>query len=209
MSRTRGFVLMDLLITTVFITALAAFLFPVFLRTREKGRTCVCQSNLRQIGMALQVYAKDNYGRYPPTDNDLTPLTPYLQGRGVLICPTRISAKVNSYTYHGGYAHDDSSRQILAHDPENILIHSEGINVLFLDGHVKWLRTTDNQFRLGLEGKPPPLPKRPPPPPQVPDTTGRSARPRGTAPEAEGTPPGAPPAEPSPPPPSPLKSGKG
>jgi len=150
MKRYHGFVLIDLLLTGLIISVLATVLLPVFARAREKARTSVCQSNLQQIGMALQVYAADHYGRYPPLDNDFRPLLPYLQEEGVLRCPSR-PEPTPSYTFHGGFANDDSPMRVLAHDREDQTVHSEGLNVLFLDGHVKWL--TRRHFDTTLRGQ--------------------------------------------------------
>ncbi len=50
------------------IAILAAILFPVFARAREKARQASCASNLRQIGMALQQYLQDYEERYPTDD---------------------------------------------------------------------------------------------------------------------------------------------
>ena len=41
------------------IAILAAILFPVFARAREKARMASCQSNLKQIGLSMLMYAQD------------------------------------------------------------------------------------------------------------------------------------------------------
>ena len=55
----RGFTLIELLVVIAIIAILAAILFPVFARAREKARQAACQSNLRQIGLALKMYCQD------------------------------------------------------------------------------------------------------------------------------------------------------
>src|SRR5437660_1778673 len=55
----RAFTLIELLVVIAIIAILAAILFPVFAQAREKARQATCQSNLRQIGMAVQMYAQD------------------------------------------------------------------------------------------------------------------------------------------------------
>lgn len=61
MSRQRktGFTLIELLVVIAIIAILAAILFPVFARAREKARQASCQSNLKQIGIAVLMYAQD------------------------------------------------------------------------------------------------------------------------------------------------------
>lgn len=62
----RGFTLIELLVVIAIIALLAAILFPVFSRAREKARQSTCTSNLKQIGMAFAVYCQDFDGWYPP-----------------------------------------------------------------------------------------------------------------------------------------------
>jgi len=55
----RGFTLIELLVVIAIIAILAAILFPVFAQAREKARQTSCTSNLKQVGMAIQMYAQD------------------------------------------------------------------------------------------------------------------------------------------------------
>ncbi len=71
-----GLCMADLLLTIAIIAILAAILFPVFARAREKARSATCVGNLVNIGLALRTYAADNDMAYPPRDNDLKPLWP-------------------------------------------------------------------------------------------------------------------------------------
>ena len=54
-----GFTLIELLVVIAIIGILASILFPVFGRARENGRRAACQSNLKQIGLALMQYSQD------------------------------------------------------------------------------------------------------------------------------------------------------
>ena len=47
------------------IIVIAAILFPVFSRAREKARQTVCLSNLKQLGMSWLMYAEDNDESFP------------------------------------------------------------------------------------------------------------------------------------------------
>ena len=54
-----AFTLIELLVVVAIISVLAAILFPVFAQARAKARQTTCLSNLRQLGMAWQMYAQD------------------------------------------------------------------------------------------------------------------------------------------------------
>lgn len=60
-----GFTLIELLFVISIISLLASLLFPVFMTVRGKARQMACASNLRQIGMGVQMYLQDYDGRYP------------------------------------------------------------------------------------------------------------------------------------------------
>lgn len=55
----RGFTLIELLVVIAIIAILAAMIFPVFSRARAAARKAVCQSKLKQIVLAIQLYAED------------------------------------------------------------------------------------------------------------------------------------------------------
>lgn len=60
LARNRGFTLVELLVVIAIISLLAAMLFPVLARARDKARQAACQSNLKQIGVALAMYRTDH-----------------------------------------------------------------------------------------------------------------------------------------------------
>ena len=59
LSSRRGFTLIELLVVIAIIAILAAILFPVFARAREKARQTSCLSNLKQLSLGLLMYAQD------------------------------------------------------------------------------------------------------------------------------------------------------
>ncbi|NSW55394.1 MAG: prepilin-type N-terminal cleavage/methylation domain-containing protein [Armatimonadetes bacterium] len=63
--RSRGFTLIELLVVIAIIAILAAILFPVFARTKEKARQASCASNLQQMGLAFASYRVDYDGKLP------------------------------------------------------------------------------------------------------------------------------------------------
>ncbi len=63
--RRIGFTLIELLVVIAIIAILAAILFPVFARAREKARGASCLSNLKQIGLSLHMYCQDYDGYIP------------------------------------------------------------------------------------------------------------------------------------------------
>lgn len=60
-----GFTLIELLVVIAIISLIASILFPVFARARDNARRSSCQSNLRQIGLAVMQYIQDSDERFP------------------------------------------------------------------------------------------------------------------------------------------------
>lgn len=101
MRKRNGFTLIELLVVIAIIAVLAAILFPVFAKAREKARQASCQSNMRQMGLALLEYAQDWDETYPvgtyngPADNNhyISPmyaLQPYIgaPAKTFMRCPS-------------------------------------------------------------------------------------------------------------------------
>ncbi|HZP80940.1 MAG TPA: DUF1559 domain-containing protein [Chthonomonadaceae bacterium] len=65
MKQRTGFTLIELLVVIAIIAILAAILFPVFAQAREKARQASCLSNMKQLGLALNMYVQDNDEMFP------------------------------------------------------------------------------------------------------------------------------------------------
>ena len=110
MQSRRGFTLIELLVVIAIIAILAAILFPVFARAREKARQTSCLSNVKQIALGFLMYAQDydevmapRYYRYDPAVAggphwDLL-LYPYTMNMDVYRCP---NTRAQSYGYNDG-----------------------------------------------------------------------------------------------------------
>jgi prepilin-type N-terminal cleavage/methylation domain-containing protein/prepilin-type processing-associated H-X9-DG protein len=64
-NRSNGFTLIELLVVIAIIAILAAILFPVFAKAREKARQASCESNERQVGLAILQYVQDFDEHFP------------------------------------------------------------------------------------------------------------------------------------------------
>ncbi len=107
-NRPRGFTLIELLVVIAIIAILAAILFPVFSKVRERARQINCVSNLKQIGLGFIQYNQDNEGAFPSIsdkasdDSGCAPgigwvtanggyavlIYPYIKAGGVFHCPS-------------------------------------------------------------------------------------------------------------------------
>ncbi len=111
----KGFTLIELLVVIAIIAILAAILFPVFAKAREKARQTSCLSNLKQIGTATAMYVQDydetfyphrmnsgvgsnpffQSGQYPSISGSaqnkvfwISLLNPYTKNNQIFVCPS-------------------------------------------------------------------------------------------------------------------------
>jgi len=92
-NKNTGFTLIELLVVIAIIAILAAILFPVFAKVREKARAISCTSNLKQMGLAILQYNQDYDETYPLTnvgtncDDWAQEIYPYVKSENVYKCP--------------------------------------------------------------------------------------------------------------------------
>jgi len=92
----HGFTLIELLVVIAIIAILAAILFPVFAKAREKARSSSCLSNMKQIALATDMYCGDYDQTYPMSIylagttvwTFYDALAPYMKNDQILVCPS-------------------------------------------------------------------------------------------------------------------------
>ncbi len=123
MKKVSGFTLIELLVVIAIIAILAAILFPVFAKAREKARQTACLSNMKQLTLATLMYTSDYDERLPiacwggtdqsidigPPCNDTHPLNsardipclvqPYVRNAGIFVCPSWSTAKTCRWNF--------------------------------------------------------------------------------------------------------------
>jgi len=116
----KGFTLIELLVVIAIISILAAILFPVFAQAREKARQTTCLSNMKQMGLAICMYADDYDECTIYADETATPaagmpecawfdkLQPYVKNEKLFVCPSmgKDTTQIKtSYIINGLFAH--------------------------------------------------------------------------------------------------------
>jgi prepilin-type N-terminal cleavage/methylation domain-containing protein/prepilin-type processing-associated H-X9-DG protein len=98
MKSRSGFTLIELLVVIAIIAILAAILFPVFAKAREKARQTSCASNEKQLGLGFVQYVQDYDETFPcglPAWGGgplwgtgwAGQIYPYVRSKGVFMCP--------------------------------------------------------------------------------------------------------------------------
>lgn len=158
-----AFTLIELLVVIAIIAILSSLLLPVLIRAKEAGRTAVCGSNLRQIGIAASMYSLDNKGVLPeflqwlhttPGDISTGKLYPYLKSKPVYLCPTD-QATLGSKSLQTRRSFSYAMNCIMCHDNDTSKFVAPSQSLLFMEpnlgltdlsglvGPVQWMGTTN------------------------------------------------------------------
>jgi prepilin-type N-terminal cleavage/methylation domain-containing protein len=172
-----AFTLIELLVVIAIISILAAMLMPAVARVKESGRATACLSNLRQIGIGIQLYVQDNNNRLPfmrdqsqTSTNDLpgpdVVLSNHVGNVRVMRCPSdkeQLFEKTGcSYSWNSLLNGQNADRLVvlnlefnphqipLMFDKEKFHIargEAKAQNFLYADGHIKNLLTIEGTIQ--------------------------------------------------------------
>jgi len=147
-------------------------LLPGGISERKCAERAACKNNLKQIGLALHIYSTDHAGRFPDRLSQLYP--DYAKDLSDFVCPStedKLSSpdeidQNTSYRYVAGLTSEDDPDHVLAYDKPGNHRYQIGSNVLFVDGHVEWMReetlektlAEEQRIRAGPQGTEPPSP---------------------------------------------------
>ncbi|HVK06028.1 MAG TPA: DUF1559 domain-containing protein [Armatimonadaceae bacterium] len=122
----RAFTLIELLVVIAIIAILAAILFPVFAQARDKARQAACLSNVKQMALAVQMYAQDYDETLPVAGVNnqrrgrwMDQIVPYVKNIDIFNCPSSPGSRwdptnINSRSGYGWswnlYAHPSNGQ---------------------------------------------------------------------------------------------------
>ena len=158
-----GFTLIELLVVIAIVAVIAAILFPVFAGVRERGRRTVCQSNLKQIALAMQQYVQENDGVYPPDDAPSPDpydngwqyaVYPYVKATQVFLCPDshNIGGGLESIDYDYFYARLNTVLPPSAWPHRLVGTHESSLSTpatIYLNSDATWVSNVDGKYQNG------------------------------------------------------------
>jgi len=120
----RGFTLIELLVVIAIIAILAAILFPVFARAREKARQTSCLSNVKQMMLGILSYAQDYDERLTPWKTSSSGIFwdaliyPYVKNEQVFTCASDSPASNTNSSLPGGRSSYAMSHRGISYAPD-------------------------------------------------------------------------------------------
>ncbi len=135
----KGFTISELVLVLVIALVVGGLMLPFIRYNARRMDKTACANNLRQVGLALYIYAKEHEGRFPPTLKALYDER-YLADRRLMDCPaSRDTGTPESpdYIYTAGLSVRDPSLTALVRDKARN--HPRGgKNILYVNGAVVW-----------------------------------------------------------------------
>ncbi|MDD3088648.1 MAG: type II secretion system protein [Candidatus Omnitrophica bacterium] len=136
--KSRGFTLSELIMVVAIVLVLCVFLGPFMTRTRQKFNRVLCANNLRELGLASFIYAREHKGEFPPTLEALYE-EKYVSDMRLVDCPATKSQgtlKDPEYVYAKGMTVSSPSTETLLADKDGN--HPQGRNIVKANGDILW-----------------------------------------------------------------------
>ncbi|MBU0683829.1 MAG: type II secretion system protein [Candidatus Omnitrophota bacterium] len=136
----KGFTISELLVVFMIVIITGTLMIPFIQYTRHKLERTLCANNLRRIGLALYIYARENQGRFPETLRVLYEKQ-YLADVRLLDCPASKSVGTignPEYEYFPGLSVESGAKTILVKDKKGN--HKKWENVLYVNADIDCLR---------------------------------------------------------------------
>ncbi|MFH1664705.1 MAG: type II secretion system protein [Candidatus Omnitrophota bacterium] len=135
----KGFTIRELVLVFAAVFIMGYLLMPFVKSINRNMERTICSNNLREIGLALYIYAREHDGKFPPGIKTLYD-EQYLNDEKMLNCPGSKEQgflEDPDYIYIAGLSVRDPSTKILLRDKAKN--HSSGgQNVLYVNGSVEW-----------------------------------------------------------------------